>query len=293
MRKRLERGSEKEMKSTTGYPQIVIQKLTVTPAMAKSWLEQGNINYRTPNEATIEGFTRAMVSGEWKLTPQGISIDTDGLILDGQHRLHAIIRSNMSVQMFVAFNVPREIELVIDGGKARRFKDHARYLGLSYNEQALALAKIMNNPKSLTYNPIRYQPFEQLELVNRFIEGIDFVLKYKARYSKSPALAPIAMAYYYPEYQERLPRFLELFNTGKSADPRESAPIALRDIVLMREEKSPARLFAKAQAAVYAFNRSTPLSKLYARGFNDETGSLVDIFFPLKMNTNGKIVPNK
>lgn len=273
--------------------EIFIQKIFVTPSMAKAWLEQDNKNYRFLDKPNLESFARAMAAGEWKLNPHGLQFDTNGLVIDGQTRLHAIIKSGVSVWMFAAFNVPKEMETVIDCGKPRRFVDHARYFGLTYRDQALALAKIMNNPKTLTYSPVRLQPFEMLELVNRFHEGIDFVLSYKSRYTKSPALSPVAMAHYYPEYREKLPRFMELFISGKSSDPKESAPIALRDIVLLRQEKNNAVLFAKAQAAVIAFNKGKPLSKLYAKGYDPESGSLVKIYFPLKTNLAGNVVPDR
>lgn len=273
--------------------QIVIQKMLVTPTIAKGWLAQDNQNYRVPDEHVIDGLARAMSAGEWKLTPQGISFDPEGLLIDGQHRLYAIVKSGVSVWMFVAFNVPKETELVIDNNKPRRFRDHAKYQGLWYRESAIALAKVMNNPKTLTYNPIRLQPFEQLELVNRFKTGIEFVLHYKTRYVRAAVLAPIAMAHYYPEYRDCLPRFMELLYSGKSSDPKESSVTSLRDVALIRRERNNAMLFAKSQAAVDAFNKGRPLSKLYARGYDLDTGSLTQIFFPLKMDSKGKIVPDR
>jgi hypothetical protein len=270
-----------------------IVRMTVTPAMANEWISQNNTNYRFPNEKTIDGLARAMSAGEWKLTPQGISLDPDGLVIDGQHRLMAIIKSGVSVQMFVAFNVPKETELVIDSNKPRRFRDHARYIGTGFKEQDLALAKIMNNPRSLTYSPFRYQPFEQIELVNRYAEGIAFVLQWKARYIKSPALAPVAMAFYYPEHRGELTAFMDLFYSGKSSNPKDSAAIALRDVVLLKREKNDGALFAKAQTALIAFLKRKPLSKLYAGGFDLDAGSLSEIYFSIKMDTNGKIVPDR
>ena len=273
--------------------EIQIVRMIVTPAMANEWLSQNNTNYRVPNEETINGLARAMSAGEWKLTPQGISLDPDGLVIDGQHRLLAIIKSAVSIEMFVAFNVPKETELVIDSNKPRRFRDHARYLGTEFKEQDLALAKIMNNPRSLTYAPIRYQPFEQIELVNRYAEGISFVLQWKSRYIKSPALAPVAMAFYYPECKGNLSAFMDLFYSGKSSDPKDSAAIALRDVVLLKKEKNNGALFAKAQTSIYAFLKGKPLSKLYAGGFDLDTGSLSEIYFSIKMDSNGKVVPDR
>ncbi len=45
-----------------------------------------------------------MREGHWDTTHQGIAIASDGTLVDGQHRLLAIVESGVTVRMNVTFN---------------------------------------------------------------------------------------------------------------------------------------------------------------------------------------------
>jgi hypothetical protein len=87
--------------------------MTVTPEMAakviertQSLIAEGKFRQRTVNNATVEQYARAMREGKWILTHQGIGIGENGAVLDGQHRLEAIARSGVSVEMLVSTDIP-------------------------------------------------------------------------------------------------------------------------------------------------------------------------------------------
>src|SRR5438046_2404287 len=56
---------------------------------AEQWLAANTAN-RPLSRSTVRGFADAMRSGEWLVTHQGVAFDTDGVLVDGQHRLAAI-----------------------------------------------------------------------------------------------------------------------------------------------------------------------------------------------------------
>jgi hypothetical protein len=102
-------------------------KMLVTPAIAEAWLASNYRENRKLRPPRIEEYALAMRNGEWKLTSQGIAISEDGELLDGQHRLNAVVQSGCSVWMWVFFGVASSAYLVIDNGMA---KDLAVRLGL-------------------------------------------------------------------------------------------------------------------------------------------------------------------
>jgi len=61
--------------------------------------------------------------GEWIVTHQGIAFDENGLLVDGQHRLLAIIDSGRAVDCMVTRNLSTSVFSVTDGGIARSLKD--------------------------------------------------------------------------------------------------------------------------------------------------------------------------
>ncbi|MFG2452655.1 hypothetical protein ACGFSG_25040 [Streptomyces sp. NPDC048512] len=61
--------------------------------------------------------------GEWQLTHQGIAFDEDDVLIDGQHRLAAIVRAGLTVPLTVTHGVPRAAFTVMDTGRKRTGRD--------------------------------------------------------------------------------------------------------------------------------------------------------------------------
>ncbi len=95
--------------------------MTVTPEMAKEFLKGNTIN-RTVSNSAIERYALDMKNGNWGLGGNGISISKDGRLLDGQHRLLAIIRANVSVDMLVCSDVDTGMN-DFDTGRRRGLAD--------------------------------------------------------------------------------------------------------------------------------------------------------------------------
>ena len=94
------------------------EKVLVTPALASEWLKKNNKNRPLAAEKVLK-FARIIDKGEWKLTHQGVAIDEDGIILDGQHRLAAVVKSGKSVYMQVSINAARNTFDCIDQSPKR------------------------------------------------------------------------------------------------------------------------------------------------------------------------------
>lgn len=94
----------------------------ITPNLARRYLDM-NVSNRPMRNAHIESLAGAIKRGEWKLSPQPISISTKGILLDGQHRLSAVVLSNKSVEMMVVTGVNDNTYDVIDTGVNRSYAD--------------------------------------------------------------------------------------------------------------------------------------------------------------------------
>lgn len=90
----------------------------VTPAMAEKWLKNYR-NVRPISWGQVAAFANDMRSGNWRLTHQGIAFDENGNLVDGGHRLHAIIQANMEILMVVTSIGGIEITDPIDRGRPR------------------------------------------------------------------------------------------------------------------------------------------------------------------------------
>jgi hypothetical protein len=81
---------------------------SITPAMARTLLERHlkPDRQRPMSESVVESYARAMRAGHWILTHQGIAIDDEGELVDGQHRLSAVAISGVTVKMMVTRDIP-------------------------------------------------------------------------------------------------------------------------------------------------------------------------------------------
>ena len=128
--------------NTSGKQYSVIED--ITPELADIFMT-GNVLNRERSPARISGFARDMKAGKWKLTHQGIAVDSESRLLDGQHRLLAIIQSGCTVKMMVSYNVPPEAIHQIDVGlRPRSIADTAKMIrGTPRSAQAVAGVKVI------------------------------------------------------------------------------------------------------------------------------------------------------
>lgn len=80
---------------------IDVRVETITPEIAKTYLTR-NVNNRKPSNKTVSIYAREMKMGKWQLTHQGLAFDENGDLLDGQHRLWAVVEADVPVQMIVS-----------------------------------------------------------------------------------------------------------------------------------------------------------------------------------------------
>lgn len=97
----------------------------ISPAMAQQWLEK-NLDNRKISQSSVEAFAKVMKAGGWQVNNQAIAFDTDGNLIDGQHRLWAIVEANISVRISVAHNVSKDAIKTIDRGRTRSISEVLR-----------------------------------------------------------------------------------------------------------------------------------------------------------------------
>lgn len=101
----------------------------VTPQLADKWLGQNTRNYRKLKNNPVLKFAGILERGEWKLTPDCIAFDTEGRLMNGQHRLTAICVTGISAELGVMRGLEPEAEDVMDGGLARKIADALEHRG--------------------------------------------------------------------------------------------------------------------------------------------------------------------
>ena len=96
--------------------------ITIDPKKAEALLVNNDSN-RPLKERHISDLARAMKEGDWKINGDMIRISKTGKIIDGQHRLHAVILSQTTIKSWIIVGLDDDVFDTIDIGKKRSVAD--------------------------------------------------------------------------------------------------------------------------------------------------------------------------
>lgn len=115
--------------------------VNVTPDQAATWLAEHNIHNRTLRESRVAQYARDMEADRWQFNGDPIRFALDGSLLDGQHRLSAVMRSGKTVPMVVIWGLANSAQETMDTGAARSMADALSLRGEQAAKYLAAIAR--------------------------------------------------------------------------------------------------------------------------------------------------------
>lgn len=131
------------MTTVTTAPKTTASVDRITPDVAAALLgaNQGNRHLRP---TVVSRYARDMAAGDWLVNGETIKLSTSGRILDGQHRLAAVVESGATIETFVVRDLPDEVQDTVDRGLPRNIADALRLHGeTSANVLAGAICQVI------------------------------------------------------------------------------------------------------------------------------------------------------
>lgn len=113
-------------KPSVKQPQVRL--MTITPQQAEEWLNS-NTHNRPLRNRQVEELAGAIQRGEFVLNGDMIRFDTNGTLIDGQHRLWAVVTAEMPIQSYVATDLPPDVQDTVDRGSKRTLADVLKLRG--------------------------------------------------------------------------------------------------------------------------------------------------------------------
>lgn len=152
---------------------------TITPEKALSLLKNNTKN-RSLNKDLVLFYADQMLKNQWKITGQGISISDNNILIDGQHRLAAIVKSNIAQIMNVTYGLLYEdVYSVYDTGKSRNAKDvlyvnnvkHASHISSSVRlKKSLDIGERLNGQLKFSNTEISNEYFDNKGIYDMYVK---------------------------------------------------------------------------------------------------------------------------
>ena len=160
-----------------------IKIVTITPERAAIMLESNRHN-RPVSQSRVAKYASDMKAGNWKFTHQGLAFDSEGHLIDGQHRLLAVINSGISLPWYIFGGFDSGIFDVLDTGGNRSRSD---VLGISGLQPRIARIISAAIPYCLSYDE-GYAPSKTIQ--RKYGNTNSVTLKY---YNSNPAIEDSAV----------------------------------------------------------------------------------------------------
>jgi len=246
---------------------IKFSEEVVTPEMAAEWLKKNKGN-RPVIKAAVSAYARDMQAGKWRPVHQPIAFDARNNLVDGQHRLHAIVKSGECIRMCVAryATIEEAAGLPVDIQK-RRSANIIIGCEKGQQEVARAIGCLVLGAKT---SPTVAETAAYLDMYRLQIDAVNSAAGTRAvRFRACSAVkAAVAMrAAYHPENAEEILEQYELFvNLESTGKLWPSVKALLKCFESSGRGKQRVELASRAWAAFNPAKKSSEINRLSDRG---------------------------
>ena len=119
---------------------IKSQLWTITPDVAAELLRHALPNRRLIKSRVTE-LAQEMTAGHWATNGETIILDTELRLVDGQHRLAAVVESGCTIESLVAVGISAQTMGTIDQGRAKSAGDVLTMAGMEHAPQLASTAR--------------------------------------------------------------------------------------------------------------------------------------------------------
>jgi hypothetical protein len=226
------------------------ERRLITPEIANQMLETNTKNRRIKTRIVIR-YAQDMAAGRWKEeTGEVLKISKTGNILDGQHRLLAVVKSKESIYFHVATNVDDDVFDVLDTGSNRSASDAFFIKSVKHENvipSIISLYYMLKGGYSLK-GEVKYNRPTNSVLLDEYYSKEQFwqmvANKSGAWYNAfakilSPSFVGGMYAFFYHIDEQDAEKFMDQLATGQNITNRTVGQLRQR---LMQDKMSPRKM---------------------------------------------------
>lgn len=122
---------------------ISVELVFVTPDLANRWLEKSNTHNRKRSEPRMRLYAGLMKDGQWAFTGETLKFEENNVLLDGQHRLAAVVKSGVGAWFIVIRGLSRDVFRWLDTPMVRNTKHMFDVEGRTHTALLSAACNVM------------------------------------------------------------------------------------------------------------------------------------------------------
>ena len=251
---------------------MITKEELITPDLAVKYLESAADN-RPISQGHVRVLAQEMREGRWRLTHQGIALNEAGQLVDGQHRLWAVVESDLTIVMMVSHGLTKDAMDSLDCGRKRSFTDYEVLSGNKITKSHESTLRAMfiisegRDKRALTIGRLRELWAVHADAVNFAMEVFSVSGKGFQRGTNNAAIRGVVARASYTRSRVRLEQFANVMRTGMAVGAGDEAAIKLRNGLLLINSNGARNLFEptyrKAERALLSFIEHEPLKKIY------------------------------
>ena len=239
--------------------ELFIQKVLVTPDLAKKILST-MVNNRNIKKRSLSKIIEDINSNQWvSNNGESLKMNKQGRLIDGQHRLQAIIETNKPLDLYITFNCHIDSINTVDTGSSRSLINVLKINNIKYYNtigsivqsesvifKGVSIRNISNATKVKGYPKVVY-------LVKNNSEYLYFVCKES---DKLNVKFPLFSTSFYSKYFNIFYKIdkdvcFEFFNKLSTGIDADSPIFLLRQALIKDSSKSIKKLSLKEKEALF------------------------------------------
>lgn len=243
--------------------------IRITPEMALDMLCKNSAN-RKIRQSRVKYYAEQMRAGNWHLTGQGITFAKDGTLLDGQHRLHAIVECEIPQEMLVIYDADKVS--TYDCGLKRSIADQLQLAGANFansvmNGNGLAMIKLymcIEKCGTITHALRDFSADDIMSWVADHEADAEYftglLYSKSGRKSLTGTRRAVIYATIWAVYnlnigftKEDVVRVVNLLQDGLATDDGDAAIIGFRNQIIAKPRMLDIEVFYRMQYAIYRY----------------------------------------
>ncbi len=242
---------------------------SITPEKATEYLKH-NKNNRPVTKSLVNFLARQMPTS-WRVTHQGIAFDKAGNLIDGQHRLMAVVESQATIRLMVTRGADPETMIVVDTHRARTDADALTIAGFEdVTRRKLATLKfLLRGTRGAMRRMTRDEQARELQRHDKALRFVAAHVGYSAVTAIAPVSGAIARAYYHVP-RGMLSSFCIAITQNKRVKTESSAALLLYKFIqegaldYSGQSRHSRDAYLRTEAAIHAFVNEQKLKSLKA-----------------------------